>query len=350
MGAVKILAVDPNIPDLLALPPDADFTKTAAYADGKLILQDKASCFPAYLLAGAEDSVPGDCIDGCAAPGNKTTHLAALISRPSHQTSMIYACERDRQRSKTLQSMVEKSGARNVKVLFAQDFLSINPQDVRYKDVTQLLLDPSCSGSGILGREDVPDLVLPIDPRTPKPPSGKSTKKRKRDQPNPTETEAPDDAAEVEETRDVTTDKTRLQKLSAVQSRIVEHAFTFPAATRVTYSTCSIHVEENELVVSRLLNSAVAKTRGWRALRRQDQVDGLRDWKHRGLVNAGEKLTEFGAQVLTAEDLEACIRCHPGGDEGTMGFFVCGFVRAPHDVGSECSSAADGDSWEGFSD
>ncbi|KAK4939464.1 hypothetical protein LTR10_020270 [Elasticomyces elasticus] len=348
VGAVKVLVIDPNIPDLLALPPDADFTKTDAYAEGKLILQDKASCFPAHLLAGAEDSVLVDCIDGCAAPGNKTSHLAALIPR----TSTIYACERDGRRSKILQSMIEKSGASNVKVLSAQDFLSINYQDARYKNVTHLLLDPSCSGSGILGREDVPRLVLPVDPKTQKATVETGSKKRKRNQEDATETEVLDNVVEAEETRDVTTDAVRLQKLSTIQTKIVEHAFAFPAATRVTYSTCSVHVEENEMVVSRLLNSAVAKARGWSVMQRQDQVAGLRNWKHRGLIDAGIKLTELGVESLTADELEACIRCHTGGDEGTMGFFVCGFVRSTQNMQKEdaVSNQADSDSWDGFSD
>ncbi|KAI1608458.1 NOL1/NOP2/sun domain-containing protein [Exophiala viscosa] len=347
-GATKVLAMDPNIPDLLALAPDADFTKTNAYTDGKLILQDKASCFPAYLLAGDNDSAPNDCIDGCAAPGNKTSHLAALISG----SSTIYACERDGRRSKILQSMIEKSGASNVNVLSAQDFLSIDPQHARYKHVTHLLLDPSCSGSGIVGREDVPKLILPTDPRMQKVTTEKGSKKRKRDQQDRTETEVLDEEVEAEETRDTTTDATRLQKLSTIQAKLVEHAFAFPAATRITYSTCSVHVEENELVVSRLLSSAVARTRGWGVLRRQNQVAGLREWKHRGLVDAGSKLAELGAELLTPQDLDACIRCHPGGDDGTMGFFVCGFVRSTGDISGEDGNhnQADGDAWDGFSD
>ena len=48
------------------------------YHEGKVILQDKASCFPPFVLAppAEEDSVV---IDATAAPGNKTSYLSALM-------------------------------------------------------------------------------------------------------------------------------------------------------------------------------------------------------------------------------------------------------------------------------
>ncbi|EXJ87416.1 hypothetical protein A1O3_04376 [Capronia epimyces CBS 606.96] len=349
LSTTKALVIDEHIPDVIALPPEADFTKTEAYKLGKLILQDKASCFPAYLLIGESnnDTTIGDCMDGCAAPGNKTSHLAALLARSKSTKSNIYACERDTSRSKTLRSMMQRSGAEKVKVLFGQDFLALDPCSSHYKNVTHLLLDPSCSGSGIVGREDVPSLALPLDPRAPKIQPGKSgeqSKKRKRGQEEIDPVQLPgDDPAGVEETREVVVDQQRLQKLSTLQTRIVEHALSFPAATRITYSTCSVHVEENEAVVSRVLASETAKLRGWRVLRREEQPEGLRRWKHRGVADPAV----VGSPALDEEQRQACIRCHPGDEDGTMGFFVCGFVRA--DGGGGSFSEAD-DGWDGFSD
>jgi putative methyltransferase len=355
LATAKILAIDQHIPDLLAVPPDANFTKTRAYTDGAIILQDKASCFPAYLLTGdqVESETVGDCIDGCAAPGNKTSHLAALFHSQDKRKINIYACEKDERRSKTLISMTEKAGAQNVIVLERQDFLALDPQDSRFADVTHLLLDPSCSGSGILGREDLPTLMLPIDPKARKSNGdirSKGSKKRKRDQ--GTTTISNDDAAETsaEETKDTTYDLARLQRLAILQTKIVQHAFAFPAATRVTYSTCSVHVEENEAVVSKVLGSQVAKSRGWSVLRRQEQVSGLRDWVHRGV----ETTMTDGSLPLNDEVREACIRCHPGDEQGTMGFFLCGFVRDPSDPKDaglpNTVLSEDDEHWEGFSD
>lgn len=45
---------------------------------GKIILQDKASCFPAIALS-PPDEEDVQVIDATAAPGNKTTLLSALM-------------------------------------------------------------------------------------------------------------------------------------------------------------------------------------------------------------------------------------------------------------------------------
>lgn len=45
----------------------------------------------------------------------------------------------------------------------------------------------------------------------------------------------------------------RLKSLSSFQAMILKHALSFPKAKRVVYSTCSIHKEENELVILEIL-------------------------------------------------------------------------------------------------
>lgn len=74
----KCFKRDEHIPDLLAFHPNARFTEDPIYLSGKIILQDKASCFPAHILAPpARDDVV--VIDATAAPGNKTSHLSAIM-------------------------------------------------------------------------------------------------------------------------------------------------------------------------------------------------------------------------------------------------------------------------------
>lgn len=69
---------DAHVDNLLLFPPQARLTDTSEYSDGRLILQDKASCFPAVVLD--PPSYPGSVIiDATAAPGNKTSHLSALM-------------------------------------------------------------------------------------------------------------------------------------------------------------------------------------------------------------------------------------------------------------------------------
>ena len=74
----KGFAKDEHIPDLLLFPPDVQFNEDPMYTTGKLILQDKASCFPAYILSPPADD-NAVVIDATAAPGNKTSHISALM-------------------------------------------------------------------------------------------------------------------------------------------------------------------------------------------------------------------------------------------------------------------------------
>ncbi|KAJ2995071.1 putative 28S rRNA (cytosine-C(5))-methyltransferase [Globomyces sp. JEL0801] len=83
--------------------------------------------------------------------------------------------------------------------------------------VEYMLLDPSCSGSGIVGRMD--HLVQDIVP----------------------------EESNAESAED------RVKSLAEFQKEILLHAFKFPKVKRIVYSTCSKHNEENELVVKHVL-------------------------------------------------------------------------------------------------
>ncbi|KAI5275350.1 S-adenosyl-L-methionine-dependent methyltransferase [Aureobasidium subglaciale] len=338
----KGLYLDEHIPDLVAIHPGIDLSKHAAYHAGEIIFQDKASCFPAYLLdPTAKD---GQVIDACAAPGNKTTHLAAILSSQKSYglKASVTACERNPIRAQTLEKMVKLAGAgKIISVKASQDFTKLDPRSQEFADVGALLLDPSCSGSGIIGRDDTAVLHLPSLPSTTPAPSSNSSKKRKRKASAaveitvPVAAETKDELSEeTPQAADLENDeeklKTRLENLSGFQLKIVLHAFAFPAATKVTYSTCSIHVEENESVVVRALSSRIARERGWKIMKREHQVDGMKKWTRRGDPEAS-KVALKGKEFLEDPSVlaDACIRCERGTEEGTMGFFVAGFVRDP---------------------
>ncbi|KAF2222489.1 S-adenosyl-L-methionine-dependent methyltransferase [Elsinoe ampelina] len=288
--------VDPHIPSLLALHPSVDLTRTKAYRSGHIILQDKASCFPAFLL----DPSDGRVIDGCAAPGNKTTHLASILHEKDlasgNDSKRVIACERSPPRAETLKTMVRKAGADKViDVRAGQDFLMLKPDD--WQDVSAILLDPSCSGSGIVGRDDGTrrKIIFPVDPKKTSTAEskdvgkGKKRKRGKEDAAQPrgsaTNGDAPVESQVVPEDEEVDAQytqvvegeklKERLRALSSFQLKLLLHAFRFSGAKRITYSTCSIHVEENEGVVVKALISDVARERGWRVMTRAEQVDGM---------------------------------------------------------------------------
>ncbi|KAI9681103.1 MAG: hypothetical protein M1817_002385 [Caeruleum heppii] len=358
------LHIDPHVADLIALPASTDLNHSSAYQKGELIFQEKASCFPAMLLDLTPDD--GDVIDACAAPGNKTTHLAALLASNMDPTKdrrkqHIWAIERDKARAETLYKMVKSAGAQALtSVKAGQDFLRLDPQDPSWADVGALLLDPSCSGSGIIGRDDTWKLTLPEAPLpqvvTQKSKHGKRATRISIDVPEPL---TPAEKNVPEENPPSNAFRERLTALSSFQLKLLLHAFRFPSAHKITYSTCSIHEQENEQVVVKALQSSLAQQLGWRILHRGGQVPGMRTWNTRGDVRCCGRLMTGAEEAKKLA--EACIRCNKD-EDGMMGFFVAAFVRKdssmsrgnktvnPSNKDSAEATEDDGEEWQGFSD
>lgn len=310
--------VDPHVPDLLVLPPtssswlhhDHELVKC-----GKVVLQDKSSCFSAFVLAhglGENTSsslYPCDYIDACSAPGNKTSHLASLVhssvrcdnmtqqpkkrgksnKKTNHvPKSTIFACERSSSRFNILQermkqlipSSSDNDGAIDVEVVPIHcDFLKVDPADPKFVNVRAILLDPSCSGSGIVNS---PDRWMEIN-----------------------------DGSQQKDTN-------RIQSLSSFQLIALKHAMSFPNVDRIVYSTCSVYEEENEAVVSKALSEVSndeAKNDGWELY----APVCLEHWPRRG--------REGGIGGLTKSQADCLIRCDGQDGDETNGFFVSFFVR-----------------------
>ncbi|XP_027560773.1 probable 28S rRNA (cytosine-C(5))-methyltransferase [Neopelma chrysocephalum] len=252
----KKFLLDPHLPELLVFPLQTDLHDNLLYTSGHIILQDKASCLPAFLLSPTAGS---HVIDACAAPGNKTSHLAAILKNKGQ----IFAFDVDPKRVATMNTLLARAGVTGCQ-LAQQDFLAVDPGDPKYSRVTHILLDPSCSGSGMVTR-------------------------------GPGEEVAP--SAE------------RLQALAGFQRRVLGHALSFPALRRLVYSTCSLHREENEDVVQ-----AVLQERG-SAFR---LVTAFPSWPCRGLAafpGAESCLRASPAETLTQGFFVAVLeRCKEGAD------------------------------------
>ncbi|CAG9829845.1 unnamed protein product [Diabrotica balteata] len=191
--------IDIHVPNLLVFPPKTEFYQHPAYKNGSIILQDKASCLPVHIL----NPPPGSTVlDMCAAPGMKTTHLAAVLN----DQGTVYATERNPRRFEVLNNIVFASGANCIKT-FNKDVLDCTKAD--FPDVEYILVDPSCSGTGMADRPQENEIT-----------------------------------------------PSRLSSLTGFQIKILRHALTkFPSAKRVVYSTCSIMSEENEDVVRQVLET-----------------------------------------------------------------------------------------------
>lgn len=347
---------DPIVANLLAFPPGTDFTAHPLYVNGTLILQDRSSCLPAHLLA----PPPGALVlDATAAPGNKTTHLAALLLdggrvRRGGSGGGVIAFEKDARRTEVLKDMVRRAGGEDIITIRGnENFLRCDPSsEPLLSRVTHILLDPSCSGSGIVGRTE--HALIPLV--SPPPQQQQQGKKRKRgggggggSATKPVVIPAANVGGEEEEqTAKGKSSAGRLQELSQFQKAMILHAMLFPSAVKISYSTCSVHAEENEQVVMSVLASGAAKTRGWRVERRAEGT--LSEWPRRGAKeHCGEG--EEGEEVA-----EACVRCNPI-EDGGIGFFVVAFVRGCGGWGGEKVGEAEQvrveveeEEWKGFSD
>ncbi|CAM8961663.1 unnamed protein product [Rhodiola kirilowii] len=255
---------DDLVPDLLILPPGSDLHDHPLVENGSLVLQGKASSMVAVALA---PNPRWTVLDACAAPGNKTVHLAALMG--GH--GKIIACELNVERAKRLENTVRLSGANNIEI-FQGDFLSLDPSDPHYRKVNAILLDPSCSGSGTAS--DRLDHLLPSF----------------------AEGNNGSSFADIE----------RLNKLSAFQKKALSHALSFPEVGRVVYSTCSINQKENEDVVASVL--PFAASHGFQL------ETALPRWPRRGFLFSKD-VTEHLVRTDPVEDKE--------------GFFIALFVRKP---------------------
>ena len=85
----KGFSEDEHIPNILLFNPQTRFHDEEAYQSGKIILQDKASCFSATVLVQGTHEPHGDFIDATAAPGNKTTHLSALLGNKGKVSAFV---------------------------------------------------------------------------------------------------------------------------------------------------------------------------------------------------------------------------------------------------------------------
>ncbi|CDH93054.1 26S rRNA (cytosine-C(5))-methyltransferase nsun-5 [Caenorhabditis elegans] len=230
--------VDPHVENLIIFAPNIqNFYEYWMVEQRYLILQDKASCLPAFLL----NPRPGSQVfDTCAAPGMKTSHAAAIMENQGK----VWAMDRAADRVATMKQLLDASKVA-IASSFCGDFLKTDVTDKKFSKVKFAIVDPPCSGSGIVKRMD--------------------------------------------EITGGNAEKERLEKLKNLQAMILKHALKLPGLKRAVYSTCSVHEEENEQVVDEVLLDTYV---------RQNYVlkkNVLPEWTYRGL-----KTYEVGEHCLRA--------------------------------------------------
>ena len=179
--------------------------KIPGYANGWFAVQDQAAQLVSHFLA---PQAGERILDACAAPGGKTTHLAALAEGAIHLT----AVEKDPERIDRLRQNLDRLRVKAVEVMVGDVG---DPALLGERQFERALVDVPCTGTGVIRRH--PEI-----------------KWRRQ-------------AADV-------------ARLAAIQERIlVGVAARVAVGGWLVYATCSLEPEENQEQIERFL----AQQAGW---------------------------------------------------------------------------------------
>ncbi|HZU61677.1 MAG TPA: 16S rRNA (cytosine(967)-C(5))-methyltransferase RsmB [Solirubrobacteraceae bacterium] len=133
----------PGLPEGLVLEEPLDVQSHPLWERGAIMAQSRASMLVARVLAPAG----GDrVLDLCAAPGAKTTHLAALMGGNGN----VLAIERHPGRAAALERTCRRMQAGNVAVQVADAVRLHTGREDLLGAFDRVLVDPPCSGLGTL--------------------------------------------------------------------------------------------------------------------------------------------------------------------------------------------------------
>lgn len=178
----------------------SEVSQTLEYQDGKFYIQNLSSILDTLVLDPKEGE---NILDMCAAPGSKTTHIAAITNNKAN----ILANDADMSRVNSLKNVLNQFGAKNVKATFS-DATEFGKKYPEYFD--RVLLDAPCSGEGMIYMNSMKPLRF--------------------------------------------WSLEKIKRCSFLQRDLIMSAFrTLKKGGTMVYSTCTLEPEENEGVVTDLL-------------------------------------------------------------------------------------------------
>jgi len=170
----------------------------ASFRNGLFFVQDKASCYAVEIA----DPKPGlTVLDVCAAPGAKTTYLAQFM----RNRGKIYSLDYSVRRLKSWNQEMNRMGVSIAESVVADASCNF-PLNI---DADLVILDPPCTSTGVFGRQ----------------PSAKWRLTSKS-----------------------------IETMAAIQWQMINNAAErVKRGGALTYCTCSVTVEENEMIIERFL-------------------------------------------------------------------------------------------------
>lgn len=115
---------------------EEEIRKLEIYENGEIYLQSLSSMLPPIIL---EPKAGENILDMTAAPGGKTTEIAALTENKAY----ITACEKNKIRAERLKFNLQKQGVKSANIML-EDARKLSD----YFSFDKILLDAPCSGSG----------------------------------------------------------------------------------------------------------------------------------------------------------------------------------------------------------
>jgi len=173
-------------------------TRTQSFHQGLFYIQDKASCLAAEI---ADPKQENTILDLCAAPGSKTTYLAQLMQNDGTIISLDYS----RRRIKVWKKGTNRVGTNIVNPIVADARKNLP----LHLTADVVVLDPPCTSTGTFGKTPAAKWRL---------------------------------------------NKRSIFGMSRIQTEMIEQASKHVKDNGfLTYSTCSITIEENECVIENFL-------------------------------------------------------------------------------------------------
>jgi 16S rRNA (cytosine967-C5)-methyltransferase len=195
---VKLEKIEPLKHAYKVMGAKQPLTGTESFREGLFYIQDKASCFAAEV---ADIKPEMTVLDVCAAPGAKTTYLAQLMQNDGAICSVDYS----RRRMQVWRKEVSRMGVKIADPVLADACVSL-PFAL---EADVVVLDPPCTSTGVFAKQ--PSAKWRLTPRS-------------------------------------------IEKMAEIQWQMINNcAERVKAGGVLTYSTCSITVEENEMIIERFL-------------------------------------------------------------------------------------------------
>ena len=195
---VKTEKIEPLKHAYKILDTKQTLTATASFREGLFYIQDKASCFAAEV---ADPKPEMTVLDVCAAPGAKTTYIGQLMQN----RGSIFSVDYSMRRMQTWKREVLRMGVQTAAPVIADACISL-PFAL---EADVVVLDPPCTSTGVFAKQ--PSAKWRLTPRS-------------------------------------------IEKMAEIQWRMINNCAEHVKAGGVlTYSTCSVTVEENEMIIERFL-------------------------------------------------------------------------------------------------